>query len=57
MRRPSAKARAWRLAAKAVREWGIANATDEDVLDHMLDAVVPALRRRAAIIERNRRRA
>ncbi len=53
--RGSMKARAWRLAARAVREWALSSAP-ADVQDHMLDAVVPALRTRARIIERNARR-
>ena len=54
------KARAWRVAAdvvesyaEALQRWSPPASQMLPTTGHMIDAVVPALRRRASIIERN----
>ena len=56
----SVKAKAWALAADVVAEearWRSIHDNDaQAVATHLIACVVPSLRRRAAIIERNRRK-
>lgn len=51
----SLKARAWNLAARMVARSITGSGADLEVLCHIRDAVLPALRRKAEIIERNQR--
>lgn len=58
MRLRSPKAKAWRLAARQLREylWYWAGSSPAEVEEHLRDAVIPSLQRRAEIVERNTKR-
>jgi hypothetical protein len=46
------KAEAWRVAAKTLTSWSESLPGKSDVWEHILDTVVPSLRRKAEIIDR-----